>query len=120
MKTLSVAIFSFSTRQTELPPWLCAAIAATAGVILLQKSPPQLSKTWRLAALYAAGASILFASCDIHVVEAHGQLGIGWLSPTLFVTVALLVSLLGQQRKPPEEAQKPLYLGAATWAFKLR
>ncbi|MDG1668084.1 MAG: hypothetical protein P8M62_06015 [Opitutae bacterium] len=119
MKTLLVAIFSFSTGQTELSPWLwAAAIAATAGVTLLQKGPAQLSKNRRLAALYAAGASILFASCDILVVEARGQLGIGWLSPTLFVTVALLVPLLGKQRKPPEEAQKPLYLGAAIMGFQ--
>jgi len=119
MKTLLVAIFSFGTGQTELTSWLWgAAIAATAGVILLQKGPSQLSKNRRVATLYAAGASILFAGCDILVVEARGQLGIGWLSPTLFITVALLVPLLGRHREPPVEAKKTLYLGAAIMGFQ--
>ncbi len=119
LKTLLVAIFSFATGQTELTPWLwVAALAASTGVILLQKGPSQLSKNRRTAAIYAAGASILFALCDILVVEARGQLGIGWLSPTLFITVALLVPLLGKQSAPPTEARKPLYLGAAIMGFQ--
>lgn len=119
MKTLLVAIFSFATGQTELTPWLwAAAIAATLGVILLQKGPSQLSQNRRMATLYAAGASIFFAGCDILVVEARGQLGIGWLSPTLFITVAVLVPLLGKHRTPPVEAKKPLYLGAAIMGFQ--
>ena len=96
MKTLLVAIFSFSTGQAELTGWLwIASIAATFGVILIQRGPKRLTKSRRAAAFYASGASILFALCDILVVEARGQLGIGWLSPTLFLTVALLVPLMG-------------------------
>ena len=40
MKTLLVAIFSFSTGQAELTGWLwIASTAATAGVILIQRGP---------------------------------------------------------------------------------
>lgn len=119
MKTLLVAVFSFATGQTELTMWLwVAAIAATAGVILIQRGPRKFGKNRRLAAYYAAGASVLFAGCDILVVEARGKLGIGWLSPTLFLTVALLVPFLGKHKPPPAEASKPMYLGAAIMGFQ--
>lgn len=119
LKTLLVALFSFATGQTEMTLWLwVAAISATSGVILLQRGPINLRKLRRSAALYAAGASVLFALCDILVVEARGQLGIGWLSPTLFITVALLVPFLGKQTKPPEESIKPMYLGSAIMGFQ--
>lgn len=119
MKTLLVALFTFVTGQKEISAWLwVAAIAATLGVILLQRGPPGLSKNRRSAALYAGGASVLFAICDILVVEARGKLGIGWLTPTLFVTVALLVPCLGLHRAPPQEAKRPMYLGATIMGFQ--
>ena len=119
MKTLLVAIFSFSTGQAELTAWLwIASIAATAGVILIQRGPRRLTKRRRAAACYAFGASLLFALCDILVVEARGQLGIGWLSPTLFLTVALLVPLMGKHPKAPSEARKPMYLGSVIMGFQ--
>lgn len=119
MKTLLVAIFSFATGQTELTGWLwIAVILATVGVIMIQRGPRKFSKNRRVAAYYAAGASFLFALCDILVVEARGQLGIGWLSPTLFLTVALLVPLLGKHHAPPKEAAKPMYLGSAIMGFQ--
>ena len=119
MKTLLVAIFSFSTGQAELTVWLwIASIAATAGVILIQRGPRRLTKRRRAAACYAFGASILFALCDILVVEARGQLGIGWLSPTLFLTVALLVPMMGKHPNAPSEARKPMYLGSAIMGFQ--
>jgi|GEM_PF-803918 len=119
MKTLLVAIFSFATGQAELTTWLwIAAILATIGIIFIQRGPRKLSKNRRQAAYYAAAASVLFAACDILVVEARGQLGIGWLSPTLFMTVALLVPLLGKHPAPPKEAAKPMYLGSAIMGFQ--
>ncbi|HAV14482.1 MAG TPA: hypothetical protein DCX06_13475 [Opitutae bacterium] len=119
MKTLLVAIFSFATGQSELTKWLWgAAILATVGVVLIQRGPRKFTKDRREAAYYAAGASVLFAACDILVVEARGQLGIGWLSPTLFMTVALLVPLLGKSPPPPESAKKPMYLGSAIMGFQ--
>ncbi|MGC6423669.1 MAG: EamA family transporter [Lentimonas sp.] len=119
MKTLLVAIFSFATGQSELTPWLwIAAILATAGVILIQRGPRKFTKSRRIAAYYAGGASVLFAGCDILVVEARGQLGIGWLSPTLFMTVALLVPFLGKHPAPPQEAKKPMYLGSVIMGFQ--
>ncbi|PDH31563.1 MAG: hypothetical protein CNE95_00435 [Puniceicoccaceae bacterium MED-G30] len=119
MKTLLVAVFSFATGQKELTTWLwIAAVLATLGVILIQRGPQKFSKNrWR-AARYAAGASILFAACDIMVVEARGQLGIGWLSPTLFITVALLVPFLGKHPAPPPQAVKPIYLGSLIMGFQ--
>ena len=45
MKTLLVAIFSFSTGQSRIDGWLwIASIAATAGVILIQRGPRRLTK----------------------------------------------------------------------------
>lgn len=119
IKTLLVAIFSFATGQSELTGWLwIAAILATGGVILIQRGPRKFTKNRRAAAYYAGGASIFFAACDILVVEARGQLGIGWLSPTLFMTVALLVPFLGKHPKPPVEATKPMYLGSVVMGFQ--
>ncbi|MEO0510859.1 MAG: hypothetical protein AAF065_13485 [Verrucomicrobiota bacterium] len=119
MKTLLVAVFSFLTGGQELNAGLwVAAVTATVGVALLQTGPAQLGKNRREAAGYAFAASLLFACCDILVVEARGQLGIGWLSPTLFVTVALLVPLLGKQQKEPESGRKQLYLGSAIMGFQ--
>ncbi len=119
MKTLLVAVFSFATGQKELTTWLwIAAILATLGVILIQRGPRKFTKNRREAAYYAGGASILFAACDILVVEARGQLGIGWLSPTLFMTVALLVPFLGKHPSPPQEARKPMYLGSVIMGFQ--
>jgi uncharacterized membrane protein YdcZ (DUF606 family) len=119
MKTLLVAIFSFSTGQAELTGWLwIASTAATVGVILIQRGPKRLTKSRLTAACYAFGASILFALCDILVVEARGQLGIGWLSPTLFLTVALLVPFMGKHTNAPSEARKPMYLGSAIMGFQ--
>jgi len=119
MKTLLVAIFSFATGQAELTPWLwVAAVLATVGVIMIQRGPRKFSKNRRKAAYYAAGASVLFAACDILVVEARGQLGIGWLSPTLFLTVALLVPFLGKSPAPPTSAKKPILLGSIIMGFQ--
>jgi uncharacterized membrane protein YdcZ (DUF606 family) len=119
LKTLLVAIFSFLTGQAELNTWLwIAAITATLGVILIQRGPRKLSANRRQAAAYAAGASVLFAGCDILVVEARSQLGIGWLSPTLFITLALLVPCLGKLSPPTPEARKPMYLGSLIMGFQ--
>lgn len=119
LKTLLVAIFSFATGQTEMNTWLwIAALTATLGVILIQRGPRKLSFNRRRAAAFAAGASVLFALCDILVVEARSQLGIGWLSPTLFITLALLVPFLGKLPKPSPEAHKPMYLGAFIMGFQ--
>lgn len=119
MKTLFVAIFSFLTGQTELTTWLwIAALTATIGVILIQRGNKKLTFNRRTAAIYAFGASVLFAACDILVVEARNQLGIGWLSPTLFITLALLVPLLGKHEAPPRKAQGSMYLGAAIMGFQ--
>ena len=119
IKTLLVAVFSFATGQAELTAWLwVAAITATIGVVLIQRGPEKQSKYRRKAAYYAAAASVLFATCDILVVEARGQLGIGWLSPTLFITLAVLVPCLGRTEKGPVNAQKPIYLGASIMGFQ--
>ncbi|MEM8549497.1 MAG: hypothetical protein AAGF10_01790 [Verrucomicrobiota bacterium] len=119
MKTLLVAVFALITGLTTFHPWLWAAVLlATVGVLLLQLSPAQQAKHVRKAALYAGAASILFALTDILIVEARGQLGIGWLTPTLFMTVALLTPLLGKQPAAPELARKPLYFGSVVMGFQ--
>ncbi|MEM0965669.1 MAG: EamA family transporter [Verrucomicrobiota bacterium] len=119
MKTLLVAVFSFATGQKELTTWLwIAAILATIGVVLIQRGPRKFTRHRREAAFYAAGASVLFAACDIMVVEARGQLGIGWLSPTLFMTVAILVPFLGKHPAPPQKARKAIYIGSVIMGFQ--
>ncbi|CAI8280621.1 MAG: Uncharacterised protein [Opitutia bacterium UBA7350] len=119
IKTLLVAIFSFATGQAEMHTWLwVAAISATLGVVLIQRGPKKLSFNRRRAAIYAAGASVLFAACDILVVEARAQLGIGWLSPTLFITLALLVPFLGKIPPAATAARKPMYLGSLIMGFQ--
>lgn len=119
IKTLLVGLFSFLTGQIEMTPQLWIAVTfASLAVILLQRSPAPHKKKSRRAVLYAAGASILFAMTDILVVEAGGSLGIGWLSPTVFMTLALLVPLLGKLPPEPPSAKKPLCLGAVIMGFQ--
>ncbi|MEO0794017.1 MAG: hypothetical protein AAFX93_02585 [Verrucomicrobiota bacterium] len=119
MKTLLVAVISVITGQTVVTPWIWVSVVlASIGVIALQRGPRSRARNRRVAAMYAAGASVLFSGCDILIVEARGQLGIGWLSPTLFLTVALLVPTLGKLPKPPPEAEKPMYFGAVVMGFQ--
>lgn len=119
IKTLLVGLFSFLTGQIEMTPQLWIAVTfASLAVILLQRSPTAHKKKSRRAVLYAAGASILFAMTDILVVEAGDSLGIGWLSPTVFMTLALLVPLLGKLPPEPPSAKKPLCLGAVIMGFQ--
>ena len=121
MKTLLVACFSFLTGQAEVTAMLwTAAGLVTVGVMLLQRGPKQLYKNRRKAALYAFGASLLFALCDILVVEAKqwGNWGIGMRVPVLFITVACLTPLLGKPAKPPAEASKPILLGSLIMGFQ--
>ena len=101
----------------NLQLWI-AVISASLAVILLQKSPASCKKGSQKAILYAAAASVLFAVTDILVAEAGASLGIGWLSPTLFMTIALLVPLLGKHSPAPSSARKPLYLGAFIMGFQ--
>jgi len=119
IKTLLVAVFSVLTGQTELNLWIWASVLlASVGVIALQRGPRKRARNRLVAGAFAAGASVLFAGCDILVVEAREHLGVGWLSPTLFITVALLGPLLGHIAKPPKEAVRPLYAGAMIMGFQ--
>lgn len=119
IKTLLVGIFAFATGQVEMTPklWL-AVIFATIAVILLQQGPTNRKKGVRNAVFYAAAASTLFALTDILVAEAGASLGIGWLSPTLFITIAALAPFLGKHPPEPPTARKSLYLGAVIMGFQ--
>lgn len=119
MKTLLVAVFALITGVTTFHPWLWIAVfLATIGVLLLQRSPARQARHIRKAGLYAGAASVLFALTDILIVEARGNLGIGWLTPTLFTTVAILTPLLGKQPAAPPGARKPLYFGSIVMGFQ--
>lgn len=119
IKTLLVGLFAFATGQVDMTPQLWLAVTfATSSVILLQKGPEDCKNGSRNAIFYAAAASVLFALTDILVAEAGTSLGIGWLSPTLFITIALLVPFLGKHPPEPPPARKPLYLGAAIMGFQ--
>jgi len=119
MKTLLVALFTYITGQAPMSPtlWL-AAICASVAVMLVQRGPRKQAKDRRVAAVYAFLASVVFALTDILVVEARSGLGIGLLSPTLFITVALLIPFLGKLGKEPPEASRSLYSGAAVMGFQ--
>ena len=119
LKTILVACFAFATGLSPVTPWLWAAVVlVTLGVALLQRGPARRSARRRIAGLYAGGASVLFALCDILVVDARQHLGLGWLATTLFVTVALLTPLLGWHRPPPAQGRAPLLWGAAVMGFQ--
>lgn len=119
MKTLLVACFSFLSGQSELtPPLWTAAVLVTLGVALLQRGPKHQSRHRTIAAAYALGAGILFAGCDILVVEARAHLSTGWLAPTLFITVGALTPLMGKPASAPLDARKALRAGALIMGFQ--
>ena len=119
LKTLFVAIFAGLLGQVALSPgvWV-AVLLACIGMALVQRGPKSKSKAYNRAILYALVASLLFASTDILVVEARSALSVGWLMPTLFLTVGLLVPLLGSIPKPPREGKLNLQRGAVTMGFQ--
>lgn len=119
LKTLFVAIFAVLLGQVALSAgvWI-AVILACVGMALVQRGPQSRSQDYKRAIVYALVASLLFASTDILVVEARNSLSVGWLLPTLFLTVGLLVPLLGASPKPPEEGKLNLQRGAVTMGFQ--
>lgn len=119
IKPLLVGFLALVTGQVEmtLQLWL-AVIFASLAVILLKQSSTDHKKRSQIAILYAAAASVLFALTDTLVAKAGTSLGIGWLSPTLFITIALMIPLLGKHPPEPPSAQKTLYLGAIIMGFQ--
>ena len=116
MKTLLVAIFSFSTGQAELTGWLwIASIAATAGVILIKRGPRRLTKRRRAAACYAFGASLLFALCDICMKPADNSVSGG--SRLLCFNSRSTCAPHGKHPKLLR-APKPTYLGSVIMGFQ--
>jgi len=87
-------------------------------VILLQRGPVERKQGTRKAAAYAMGASLLFAITDISVQGSAQILGVGYFLPTLFLTVGVLVPLLGKHPSPPTEAKKPLWFGSIVIGFQ--
>ncbi|MGB0257281.1 MAG: hypothetical protein ACPGES_01400 [Coraliomargarita sp.] len=119
LKTLFVAISAVLLGQVALSAgvWI-AVVLACIGMALVQRGPQSKSKHYHRAVLYALIASLLFAATDILVVEARCALSVGWLMPTLFLTVGLLVPLLGSIPKPPAEGKINLQRGAVTMGFQ--
>lgn len=119
LKTLFVAISAVLLGQVALSPgvWV-AVVLACVGMALVQRGPKSKNKAYNRAILYALIASLLFASTDILVVEARSALSVGWLMPTLFLTVGLLVPLLGSIPKTPAEGKVNLQRGAVTMGFQ--
>ncbi|MEM6884669.1 MAG: hypothetical protein AAF571_06515 [Verrucomicrobiota bacterium] len=119
MKTVLVAILSMVFFPFEVTTTLVlSAVLASVGVALLQRGPVEHKLGTKKVALYAMGASFLFAITDISVKGARELLGLGYLVPTLFLTVGLLVPLLGRHSPPPSEARKSLYTGSAVIGFQ--
>ena len=119
LKTLFVAIFAVLLGQVAINTgvWV-AVVLACFGMALVQRGPKSKSKHYKRAILYAAVASLLFASTDILVVEARDSLSVGWLMPTLFLTVGLLVPLLGKIPSPPVEGKLNLQRGSIIMGFQ--
>lgn len=119
MKTVMVALLSkiFFPFEFNNILLLCA-VMASAGVALLQRGPIERRAGTRKAGLYAGGASLLFAITDISVQGAREALGVGVMVPTLFLTVGLMVPLLGKHASPAAGGRKPLYAGSAVIGFQ--
>ncbi|MGB0416343.1 MAG: hypothetical protein ACPGKS_05805 [Coraliomargarita sp.] len=119
LKTLFVASFAVILGQVALSPavWI-AVLLASVGMALVQRGPKSKSKAYSRAIFYAVIASLLFASTDILVVEARESLSVGWLMPTLFLTVGLLVPLLGTIPTPPLEGRANLKRGSILMGFQ--
>lgn len=119
MKTVLVAVLSMVFFPFEVTTTLIfSAVFASIGVALLQRGPVEHKNGTKKAALYAMGASLLFAITDISVQGARDLLGVGVLVPTLFLTVGLLVPALGRHPAPPQAAKKSLYAGSAIIGFQ--
>ncbi|MEO0453249.1 MAG: hypothetical protein AAFY98_03820 [Verrucomicrobiota bacterium] len=119
MKTVLVAILSMVFFPFEITTMLLfSALLASGGIALLQRGPSHKKKGTRKAAFYAMGASFLFAITDICVQGSAKALGVGYFVPLLFLTVALMVPLLGKHPKPTGKAVKPLYIGSAIMGFQ--
>ena len=119
MKTVLVALLSKIFFPFELSNILilCAALAS-GGIYLLQKGPESMREGNRKAMGFAMGASLLFAITDISMQGSREALGSGVLVPTLFLTVGVLVPLLGRTSAPPRESNKPLLAGSAVIGFQ--
>jgi hypothetical protein len=81
--------------------------------------------TWNMQAWLAAvgaGAALfvgrIFAVTDILVQGSARTLGIGFFQPTLFLTVAVMVPLLGKHAPPPSGAKAPLFAGSVLMGFQ--
>lgn len=119
MKTVLVAVLSMVFFPFEITSTLVvSAVLASLGVALLQRGPLERKAGTKKAALYAMGASFLFAITDISVQGARDLMGVGYLVPTLFLTVGLLVPILGRHPAPPKQARKGLYAGSAVIGFQ--
>ena len=119
MKTVLVAVLSRIFFPFEFSNLLliCAGLAS-AGVYLLNRGPVATREGNRKAMGYPLGASVLFAITDISVQGSREALGSGLLVPTLFLTVGLLVPVLGKTPPPPSSAKRSLYAGSATIGFQ--
>ena len=119
MKTVLVAVLSMVFFPFEMTPILfLSAVLASGGGILLQRGPVERKPGTRKAAGFAMGASLLFAITDISVQGSAQILGVGYFLPTLFLTVAVLVPLLGSHPGPPKNGKKPLLFGSIIIGFQ--
>ncbi|MEM6820375.1 MAG: hypothetical protein AAF558_00340 [Verrucomicrobiota bacterium] len=119
MKTILVALLSLAFKAEGINLWLLVAAAlASAGVALLQRGPTESMIGMKKAALFAFAASLLFACTDVLVQSSARVLGVGYFHPTLFLTVAVLIPLLGKHPAPPQEGKKPLWFGSGIMGFQ--
>lgn len=118
-KTILVGVFSLLSQSGEITgQLLLAAALASAGVALLQRGPVEHKERRFRAASMAASASILFAMTDVIVQGNAKLLGIGWFQPAMFLTIALLVPLLGRLQPAPADAVKPMRWGSCIMGFQ--
>jgi len=119
MKTVMVAVLSMVFFPLEVTGiLLVSAVLASAGIALLQRGPIERKAGTRRSALWALAASLLFAVTDISVQGSARVLGVGYFLPTLFLTVALLVPLLGQHDPPPAKGKVPMWAGSIVIGFQ--
>lgn len=119
LKTLLVAALSIATGAASVDTrLLVAAIAASAGVALINEPRGERGEGNRRACWMAAGAALLFAITDVAVQNHASAMGVGTFTPAMFIMLCLLLPLLGKPRRPPREAERPLLLGSIAIGFQ--
>lgn len=113
LKTLILAVFGLLSGTLELQHYhWWVILVGCFGVGLLHYRERKAKGGWK-AMSFALLASVFFAGTDLLVVMARDEVGLGWLMPGVFLTLAMLTPLILRKLRAPPEARPQLYTGAS-------